>query len=134
MNEKEEYLRLLEEKHKRKIAESIDCSSMNRTEANAVYDEVLATENIAAQRKLCQKDLFYLLTRACKRKDIDHDWLYQRCREVESNPNGCLDLWFREGYKSTIITFGLSLKDILSDPDHALIGIFSHTRPNAKGF
>lgn len=134
MNEKEEYLRLLEEKHKRKIAERIDCSKMTRLEANAVYDEIIEADNWAAQRRLCQIDLFFLLTRACRRKDIDHDWLYARCREVEANPNGYLDLWAREHYKSTIITFGLSIKDILSNPDHSLIGIFSHTRSIAKGF
>ena len=56
-------------------------------------------------------------------------------------PDGKLDLWAREHYKSTIITFGLTIQDILRshgedapDAREATFGIFSHTRPSAKGF
>ncbi|RUV65217.1 MAG: hypothetical protein E5X35_11540 [Mesorhizobium sp.] len=97
-----------------------------------------------AKRWLCRNDLFYLLTVGCKRKDINRDWLFDRCREVERNPNGNLDLWAREHYKSTLITFGLSLQDILAshgeDPEkryggrEVTIGILSFNRPTAKAF
>lgn len=57
------------------------------------------------------------------------------------NPDGHLDLWAREHYKSTVITFGLTLQDILvshgDDPwmDKELtFGFFSHNRPTAKKF
>ena len=72
---------------------------------------------------------------------MEREWLFQRCREIQKNPDGYLDLWFREGYKSTIITFGLTIMEILmshgEDPliDNELtFGIFSHNRPIAKGF
>jgi predicted phage terminase large subunit-like protein len=78
------------------------------------------------------------------RKDVEREWLFQRCREVQSAPNDRLDLWAREHYKSTIITFGLTIQDILSSHgDNPLpkwegrevtAGIFSHSRPIAKGF
>jgi phage terminase large subunit-like protein len=99
-DEKLELLALLEEKERRRIAESIDCSQMSREEANEVYREVHATKNLAAQRKLCRTDLFYLLTFGLKRKDADHDWLYARCREVQHAADGFLDLWAREHYKA----------------------------------
>jgi len=84
-------------------------------------------------RELCLNDLFFLLTYALRRKDANNDWCYARCREVESRPNGYLDLWAREHYKSTIITFALTIQDILKNPN-ITIGFFSHTRPIAKAF
>ena len=69
----------------------------------------------------------------CNRKDADRDWIYDRCREVEANPNGYLDLWSREHYKSSVITFALNIQEILNNPE-VTIGIFSHTRPIAKAF
>lgn len=62
-----------------------------------------------------------------------HPWVFERCREVQASPNGHLDIWAREHYKSTIITFALTIFDLLNDPEKTF-GIFSHTRPIAKGF
>lgn len=82
---------------------------------------------------LGREDLFYLLLRVLKRDDLAHPWLYARVREVEKDPDGYLDLWAREHYKSTIITFGLTIQDILRNPEETF-GLFSHTRPIAKAF
>ncbi len=109
------------------------CKGLTRKQANDLYAQVLRDGDKAALRRLAQEDLFFLLTVGCKRQDIDKDWLYDRCREVESEPDGFLDLWFREGYKSTIITFGKTIQDIFADPN-ITHGIFSHTRPIAKAF
>lgn len=96
-----------------------------------------------AVRFLCLHDLYYLLVRVCRRIDllpcvgrkhfIDNQFWFDRCREVEANPDGYVDLWSREHGKSSIITFGLTLQDILKNPE-ITIGIFSHTRPIAKAF
>lgn len=91
----------------------------------------------AKERKLfrlrCKSDLHWLLVHGLNRRDCDNDWVRARCREVQANPDGYLDLWAREHYKSTIITFGLTIQNILNDPN-VTIGIFSHTRPIAKAF
>jgi predicted phage terminase large subunit-like protein len=84
-------------------------------------------------RELCQKDLFYLLVRVCGRVDMLHPWVFARVREVEADPNGRVDLWARGHGKSSTITFGKTIQDILNDPE-ITFGIFSHTRPIAKAF
>jgi len=84
-------------------------------------------------RALVLEDLYYLLVRVCGRKDMLNEFAFARCREVEANPDGYLDLWAREHFKSSIITFGLTVQNVLQDPE-TTIGIFSHTRPIAKAF
>lgn len=86
-----------------------------------------------AFRWLCRNDLYFLLRYACARPDCDNDWVFERCREVQANPDGYLDLWFREGFKSSVITFALTIQDILKDPE-ITVGLASHTRPIAKAF
>ena len=95
-------------------------------------------------REFARRDLFYLLRYICQRKDMNHPWLIARCKEVQSAPDGYLDLWAREHYKSSLITFGKTIQDILAsygnDPlpewkgIQPTFAIFSHTRPIAKGF
>ena len=102
-------------------------------QAKILYLQVLEDNDHEAMRALCRRDLFFLLYIGCKRKDMDHPWVYDRCNEVQASPDGHLDLWAREHYKSTIITYGRTIQDILIDPE-VTIGIFSHTRPIAKAF
>lgn len=106
---------------------------LTRSECLQLYRGVLADNDKDTMRELCASDLFFLLLVALRRKDINRQWLFERVREVQRNPNGMLDLWAREHYKSTIITFALTIQDILGDPE-LTFGLFSCTRPIAKGF
>lgn len=83
------------------------------------------------RRWLATHDLFYLLVALLRRKDLNHDWLYARCQEVQAEPDGHLDLWAREHGKTSIITFGKTIQDILINAE-VTIGLFSHTRPMSK--
>lgn len=105
------------------------------------FNEVLASwddwdnkaRNADARAALCLEDRYYLLINVLHRKDAWHPWVYARCREVEKEPDGFLDIWARGHYKSTIITYAGVIQEVLRNPE-LTVGIFSHTNPIAKAF
>jgi len=111
---------------------------MTRVETHAKYSQAL---NWGLRHRCRQKvvshfahtDLFFLLVVILHRPDADNDWVYDRCREWQAEPDGFLDLWWREGYKSTVITFAGIIFFLMSFPERTY-GIFSVTRPIAKKF
>lgn len=95
------------------------------------------------ERELCKHDLYYLglfimgiqkmYSEEVNGETYFHPWIFNRCREVEANPDYNIDIWAREHFKSTIITFLLSIQNILNDPEIA-IGIISYNATIAKNF
>lgn len=99
----------------------------------AEVEKLSPAKRVARLRTWLRSDLYFLMRYGLKRSDMEHPWIFARCREVQASPNGMLDLWARDHYKSTIRTFGQTIQDILTDPNETF-GIFSHTRPIAKAF
>lgn len=127
--------------------------------ALSAYDEFLNDPHldpyVVAQAGL--HDRFFLMTVVLNLQHVIFDlcvhpeWIYERCREVEAKPDNCLDLWAREHFKSTIITFAGSIQEIAKDsaiyqdlfPSDAYfrgkgqeitIGLFSHNTKIARDF
>lgn len=108
--------------------------TLDLDETLAFYDAVEAMQPTPFDRAvLALNDLFYLLTALCGRRDAIHPWIFDRCREVEAEPDNHLDLWARGHYKSTIITFAKTIQDVLEDPE-LTVGIFSYSRQTAMKF
>lgn len=95
-------------------------------------------ERAQTLRWFARNDLYFLLRYILRRADAEQPFVFDRCREVEADPNDRLDLWAREHYKSTIVTFAKTIQDILrTHGDDAVgeeitIGFFGQTRPLAK--
>ena len=113
---------------------------MTRSERENAYRQLLADvkdnrphELDRVMRELALGDLYFLLTVVLGRVDVRHDWLYDRCMEIQRKPDGYLDLWARDHRKSTCITFALTIQDVLKNPEET-VGIFSHTRSAARAF
>jgi len=83
--------------------------------------------------QLAKADRYYLITHVLGGWYAVDPWIYERCREVEADSDGHLDLWARYHFKTTLITYGGIIQEIINDPE-ITIAIFSHVRPIAKGF
>lgn len=95
------------------------------------------------QRNLCRNDLYYLLAYALgiqvmyseeNEEEVNfHPWLFNRCREVQESPDFHVDIWARGHFKSTIITLGKTIQDILNNPE-ITICIYSYNKTIAQSF
>ena len=91
-------------------------------------------DETATFRQLIRDDLFFIVYFVMEIPPANHPFIVERCKEIEDGPkSNTLDIWAREHFKSTIITIGETIKEIVNDPEktHA---IFSFRKSAAEQF
>lgn len=111
----------------------MDLTDLTFPEIADLTERLLSKGTVRDLRRAAEGSLFFFLVAILRRPDALHPWIYDRCNMVQRDPDGHLDLWARFHYKSTIITFAQTLRDIARDPE-LTFGIFSHTKGIARGF
>lgn len=107
--------------------------SLTLEELGVFYAAVLRENNPATIRALILADRFFLLTMVLDVRVAWHPWVLARCREVEREPDERLDLWSREHFKSTIITYAGVAQYVLGHPEDAVC-ILSYKAGAAQAF
>lgn len=97
-------------------------------------NKVLRNGKPIMDRPLTQEELFLVMNLLCRVDRVflalvvsggteealiriaTNKWLFKRCREVQRNPDGHLDLWPRAHYKSTIVTKLGIIQELLVNP------------------
>lgn len=84
-----------------------------------------------ALAELFKHSLWFLVYFGMRVSIANHPWWVQCCLDVQRGPkSNTLDLWSREHGKTTIITQGETIRQILNNPEER-IGLFSYSRPAA---
>lgn len=87
--------------------------------------------NEAALAELFRKSLWFLVYFGMRVSIANDPWWIRCCRDVQRGPKShTLDLWAREHGKTTIITQGETIRQLLLNPEER-IAIFSYARPAA---
>lgn len=121
----------------RLVEVGIHCDKSDwRTDYNAVSVEL---------KKLIQageEDRFLQLMRVCAQDDflflcyfvldmpVSHPFLVARCYDIQDKHGNTVNLYAREHWKSSLLTFGLTIWKLIHNKNER-IGIFSHTRAMA---
>lgn len=96
-----------------------------------LHEEGQISNSFIAELARC--DRYFLLVYILNATYAAHEWIYNRCREVESEPDDHLDLWARGHFKTTVISFAGTIQEIIKDPE-ITIGIFSNANKDARKF
>jgi hypothetical protein len=110
-----------------------DLHTLDYPETLDWYEKEVPKLDLDGRALLGANDRYFLLTALCNRVDALHPWLFDRCREVEADPDGHMDLWFRFGYKSTIITFAGVIQEVMCNPE-IKVSVFSVVKAIAEAF
>jgi hypothetical protein len=108
-------------------------------EFNARMNSLTESKKKALFQKACQTDIYFLLRYGLGYDFMNLRYVHQQCKfvddleEARGSLDNCVFMWFREGFKSTILTIGKAIQSILRNPETSIL-ILSNTAPGAKVF
>jgi phage terminase large subunit-like protein len=91
------------------------------------------TESIKTLYNYGKKDFFFFCYFIIDLRPINHEWFVPKIYDIQERHDNTLDLWSRELWKSTLMTFALPLWEVVTNPEER-VGIFSNTKGLAKDF
>ncbi len=97
---------------------------------NENYDTSKGRKFLYTQGK---NDLFFLMYFILDIRPVNHPWLVPKIYDIQDNHDRTLDLWSRETFKSTSLSFALPIRELINNPEERIV-IFSNTRDLAKDF
>ncbi len=80
-----------------------------------------------------KKDFFFFCYFILDLRPINHPWFVPKIYDIQDNHDNTLDLWSRELWKSTLMTYALPQWEQINDPEERIC-IFSNTKSLAKDF
>ena len=101
---------------------SLDLQEFIRTGNDGAYYEII--------HHMCKVDLFFLCYFVLD-LPVNHPFLLARIYEAQDLHHFTVDLWSREHFKSSILSYGLTIWQLIQNPEERIC-IFSHTRVMAK--
>lgn len=112
----------------------LDCKY--KYDYEAIFKDIAAgvLPATATFRQLILDDLFFVVYFIMEIPPANHPFIVDMCKKVEDGPKtNTLDIWAREHFKSTIITVGETVQEIVRNPEKTHC-IFSFRKTAAEQF
>jgi hypothetical protein len=105
----------------------------NKNPFDDQHEKITEQQKRGIFQKLLKSDLYFLMVYGLNKKFLKTQYIYDLCQEIQDDCDNVMNLWARGHLKSTLITFGNTIRRLLNRPDTTAC-IFSFNNATAKDF